>query len=99
MVRRRVCSRLDIAVTTNAHPSSRPEPPAGRRSGGTCFVLSATGEEVPPLHLASLGSGRDEYSVEFHSGRVNDLLPFLDLGADALGELLGSLAAQLRRLF
>src|SRR4029450_299351 len=98
MVRRRVCSRLDIAVTTNAPSSSRPEPPEGRRSGGT-FLCRVQPEKVPPLRLASLGSGRDGCSVEFHSGRVNDLLPFLDLGADALGELFASLTAKLRRLF
>src|SRR5262249_32306316 len=41
------------------YPSSRAEPPEGRRSRGTFFV-DASPKEVPPLRLASRGSGRDD---------------------------------------
>src|SRR5215216_6332833 len=96
MVRRSVVS----SVIANAYPSSRPEPPEGRRSGGTCFASTATGKRVPRLRRPAGGFARDDgASIELHSGRVNDLLPFLDLAADALGELFASLTAQLRRLF
>ncbi|MGE0579044.1 MAG: cobaltochelatase subunit CobN [Reyranella sp.] len=40
-------------------PSSRAEPPEGRRSRGT-FLADAAAREVPPLRLAALGSGRDD---------------------------------------
>jgi len=40
-------------------PSSRAEPPEGRRSRGT-FLAGAAAREIPPLRLAALPSGRDD---------------------------------------
>src|SRR6185369_1423435 len=49
-------------------PSSRAKPPEGRRSRGTCSCWQRPQEEVPPLRLAALGSGRDDDFCYFFFG-------------------------------
>src|SRR5262245_56490598 len=47
-------------------PSSRAEPPEGRRSRGTFFCDAST-KQVPPLRLATRGSGRDDGSLRAYA--------------------------------
>ena len=55
---------------------------------GVGRIAAARGGVEKDVALDGAAQGLFERSsVEFHSGRGHDLLPFLDLGADALGEL------------
>src|SRR5262245_66331118 len=72
-------------------PSSRAEPPEGRRSRGTSFV-GAPAKKVPPLRLAARGSGRDDDKTVDRVNRSSmstDSLSQAEIGA--LREIAGTM--------